>query len=57
MHIARHTFENISGDKIPVQILQKLYRHSSIVNTMDYRANFTNQQTKAALEKGLDNSV
>src|SRR6185312_9441726 len=30
MHIARHTFGNISGEKIPIQMLQKLYRHSSI---------------------------
>lgn len=28
MHIARHSFGNISGDKIPIQMLQKLYRHS-----------------------------
>ncbi|GAL82102.1 hypothetical protein JCM19274_2813 [Algibacter lectus] len=25
MHIARHSFGNISGDKIPIQMLQKLY--------------------------------
>ncbi|MGB6151063.1 MAG: tyrosine-type recombinase/integrase, partial [Pricia sp.] len=33
MHIARHSFGNISGDKIPIQMLQKLYRHSSITTT------------------------
>jgi site-specific recombinase XerD len=36
MHISRHTFGNISGDKIPVQMLQKLYRHSSITTTIGY---------------------
>jgi len=30
MHIARHSFGNISGDKIPIQMLQKLYRHLSV---------------------------
>jgi|TARA_R100000479_G_scaffold168753_1_gene109959 integrase len=33
MHIARHSFGNISGDKIPIQMLQKLYRHSSVTTT------------------------
>lgn len=40
MHIARHTFGNISGDLIPDQMLQKLYRHSSITTTIGYQANF-----------------
>ncbi|WP_211362736.1 hypothetical protein [Gillisia hiemivivida] len=30
MKITRHSFGNIAGDKIPVQMLQQLYRHSSI---------------------------
>tara|TARA_R110000851_G_scaffold146749_1_gene286516 strand:+ start:206 stop:1360 length:1155 start_codon:yes stop_codon:yes gene_type:complete len=34
MHIARHSFGNISGDKIPIQMLQKLYRHSSVTTTI-----------------------
>jgi hypothetical protein len=29
LHIARHTFGNLSGDKI--QMLQKLYHHTSIL--------------------------
>ena len=33
MHITRHTFGNIAGDTIPVQMLQKLYRHSHIETT------------------------
>src|SRR5690606_24741502 len=34
MHIARHTFASMSGDKIPLQILQRLYRHSDITTTI-----------------------
>jgi integrase/recombinase XerD len=36
MHIARHSFGNISGDKIPVQTLQKLYRHTKIETTIGF---------------------
>lgn len=51
MHIARHTFGNISGDKIPIQMLQKLYRHSSITTTVNYQSNFMHKETDDALEK------
>ena len=50
MHIARHTFGNISGDKIPIQMLQKLYRHSSITTTMGYQANFIHKDADDALD-------
>jgi integrase len=50
MHIARHTFGNISGDKIPVQMLQKLYRHSDIKTTIGYQANFIHKDADEALE-------
>ncbi len=50
MHIARHTFGNISGDKIPIQMLQKLYRHSSITTTIGYQANFMHKDADEALE-------
>jgi hypothetical protein len=50
MHISRHTFGNISGEKIPVQMLQKLYRHSNITTTIGYQANFTNKTADDALE-------
>jgi site-specific recombinase XerD len=53
MHLARHSFAQEAGDKISVQILQKLYRHSSIVTTMGYQSNFTTQQTDDALDKIL----
>jgi len=54
MHISRHTFGNLSGDKIPVQMLQKLYRHSSITTTIGYQANFINKEADEALDKVLE---
>lgn len=50
MHIARHTFGNISGDRIPIQMLQKLYRHSSITTTIGYQANFIHKDADEALD-------
>lgn len=50
MHIARHTFGNISGDRIPVQVLQKLYRHSNIQTTIAYQANFIHKDVDEALD-------
>lgn len=54
MHIARHSFGNISGSKIPVQMLQKLYRHSSITTTMNYQKNFIHEETDEALDSVVD---
>lgn len=54
MHIARHSFGNISGDKIPIQMLQKLYRHSSITTTINYQANFMHKDTDDALDKVIN---
>lgn len=54
MHIARHSFGNISGDKIPIQMLQKLYRHSSILTTVAYQANFMKKDTDDALDKVIN---
>ena len=51
MHIARHSFGNISGDRIPLQMLQKLYRHSSITTTIRYQANFIHRDADEALDK------
>lgn len=53
MHIARHTFGNISGDKIPVQMLQKLYRHTHITTTIGYQANFIHKTADDALDAVL----
>lgn len=49
-HIARHTFGNLSGDKIPIQMLQKLYRHSSITTTIGYQSNFIHKDADEALD-------
>ena len=54
MHIARHTFGNISGDRIPIQMLQKLYRHSSITTTINYQKNFLFKEADDALDSVLD---
>lgn len=55
MHIARHTFGNISGDKISIQMLQKLYRHSSITTTIGYQANFIHKDADDALDAVIGN--
>lgn len=54
MHIARHTFGNISGSTIPIQVLQKLYRHSSITTTINYQKNFIHEETDEALDKVIN---
>jgi len=50
MHVARHTFAQIASDKISVQILQKLYRHTNITATIGYQSNFTTKHTDEALD-------
>jgi len=50
LHIARHTFGNISGERISVQMLQKLYRHSSISTTIGYQSNFIHKDADEALD-------
>lgn len=53
MHIARHTFATLAGDKIPIQMLQKLYRHSNVLTTIGYQANFINKDADDALDAVL----
>ncbi len=53
MHISRHTFGGISGERIPVQMLQKLYRHSNITTTIGYQSNFVNKMADDALDAVL----
>ena len=53
MHISRHSFASISGDKIPIQNLQVLYRHSSIMTTIGYQNEFINRGSDEALDKVL----
>jgi len=50
MHISRHTFGQIAGDKIPPQLLQKLYRHSDLKTTIGYQANFIHKDVDKALD-------
>lgn len=50
MHISRHTFGGLSGDKIPIHMLQKLYRHSDIRTTIGYQSSFIHKDTDDALE-------
>ncbi|MNL66011.1 hypothetical protein D3C87_1904190 [compost metagenome] len=54
------TFATEAGDKISIQMLQKLYRHSSITTTVGYQAAFKYKDADDALEKvldGLDNKA
>lgn len=53
MHIARHTFATLAGDKIPVQMLQKLYRHSDIKTTLAYQSAFIHKDADDALDAVL----
>ncbi|MBU2929116.1 site-specific integrase [Winogradskyella psychrotolerans] len=54
MHIARHSFGTISEDKIPIKMLQKLYRHSSITTTINYQANFMHRDADDALDSVIN---
>ncbi|WP_417558638.1 MULTISPECIES: phage integrase SAM-like domain-containing protein [Flavobacteriaceae] len=54
MHIARHSFGHISEDKIPIKMLQKLYRHSSVTTTIQYQANFIHKDTDEALNSVIN---
>ncbi len=50
MHISRHTFGGMAGDTIPIQMLQKLYRHSHVSTTIGYQANFIHKDADDALD-------
>lgn len=54
MHIARHTFATLSGTKIDIRLLQKLYRHTSITTTIGYQSNFIHDDVDDALEAVLN---
>ncbi|MES2479412.1 MAG: site-specific integrase [Bacteroidota bacterium] len=54
MHIARHSFGNLSGNKIPIQMLQKLYRHSNVSTTIGYQSNFIHEEADDALNSVID---
>ncbi|MPT35046.1 MAG: integrase [Flavobacterium sp.] len=48
-HIARHTFATLAGDKVPIQMLQKLYRHSDVRTTIGYQSAFIYKDADDAL--------
>jgi len=50
MHIARHTFGGMAGDAIPIQMLQKLYRHAHVSTTLGYQSNFIHKDSDDALD-------
>jgi len=54
MHIARHSFGNISGGKMDMKMLQKFYRHTSMLTTMGYQGNFIHEDEDKALDGVLD---
>lgn len=54
MHLARHTFGGLSGDRIPIQMLQKLYRHSNITTTINYQQSFIYKDADDALDAVLN---
>jgi integrase/recombinase XerD len=54
MHISRHTFGNISGETISPQMLQKLYRHTSITTTIAYQGNFIHKDADDALNSVIN---
>lgn len=53
MHISRHTFASLAGDKVPIQMLQKLYRHSKVETTIGYQTNFIHKDADDALDSVL----
>lgn len=54
MHISRHTFGQIAGDKIAPQLLQKLYRHTDLKTTIGYQSNFIHNDVDDALTEILN---
>jgi site-specific recombinase XerD len=53
-HLDRHSFASIAGDSIDIQILQKLYRYSSITTTINYQSNFVHKNFDEALDSVLN---
>lgn len=56
MHLVRHTFGALSGDRIPIQLLQKLYLHSNITTTINYQQAFIYKDADDALDAVLNQS-
>lgn len=49
MHLSRHTFATEAGDKVPIKILQQLYRHSDARTTIAYQSAFIHKDADDAL--------
>jgi integrase/recombinase XerD len=50
-HKSRHAFAHIAEDiNIGPKVLQKMYRHESILTTMNYQSNFSHQKADEALD-------
>ena len=54
MHVARHSFGNIAGNKIYPIELKNLYRHSDLKTTLNYQANWITKEIDDAVFKVLD---
>lgn len=57
MHISRHTFGSMAGDAIPIQMLQKLYRHSHVSTTIGYQGNFIHKDADDALDAVINQKI
>lgn len=44
MHLSRHTFGKLAGDKIPMNVLQIYYNHADIATTSGYQQDWINQE-------------
>jgi integrase/recombinase XerD len=50
-HKARHAFAQRAEEKnVHPKVLQKMYRHESILTTMNYQSNFSHQKADEALD-------
>lgn len=55
MHIARHTFGNLAAEmNMSLATLQKIFRHSSILTTMNYMKSFMDKDIGDAMETVFD---
>ncbi|MDI1254565.1 MAG: site-specific integrase [Flavobacterium sp.] len=53
MHLSRHTFASEAGDKVPIKVLQMLYRHSDPKTTLAYQSAFIYKDADDALDAVL----
>jgi site-specific recombinase XerD len=54
-HKARHSFAQLAEEKeIHPKVLQKMYRHESILTTMIYQSNFSFKKADNAIDAVLD---